>query len=445
MSEHMLSATAVAADPSLRLSAPAAVAADPREARAVPSVVGFATIVLQLAALIFVFRAFQIEDRRFRILAAMCFAGFAVHYWLPFRYKEWFWVALSIGGAYALLDPLSATAILAVAVGFYAVIASPLAYRTRVGIVLLAAGVLTYGRATMGFGLPNVFWQVLGAIFMFRMAVYLYDLRHSKSTPTLREYLSYFVVLPNYYFLLFPVVDYQTLRKTYYRRDIHQIAQQGIDWILRGTVQLLIYRVIFHLKPSPAPEEVTSLPLLAGAMLGIYLLYLRVSGQFHIIIGLLHLFGYDLPETHRRYLLARTLTDFWRRINIYWKDFMVKLVYFPVYFRLRKSGERRAQVLATACVFVMTWLLHSYQWFWLRGSWLFTWTDTLFWAILGGLVIVNLLLERQKKAARPGWQAQAIGALQTAATFSFIVTLWSFWNAHTVGDWVEMVTWWRVG
>ena len=123
-----------------------------------------------------------------------------------------------------------------------------------------------------------------------------------------------------------------------------------------------------------------------------YLLYLRVSGQFHIIVGLLHLFGYDLPETHRRYLLARSLTDFWRRINIYWKDFMVKLVYFPVYFRLRRSGRdagagRRHGRWCSST----TWLLHSYQWFWLRGEFLLTWPDTLFWAILGVLVTVNLL------------------------------------------------------
>lgn len=58
-----------------------------------------------------------------------------------------------------------------------------------------------------------------------------------------------------------------------------------------------------------------------------------------MIIGFMNLFGYDLPETHRKYLLAHSLTDFWRRINIYGKDFMVKMVYFPVYFRLRRSGD----------------------------------------------------------------------------------------------------------
>ena len=92
----------------------------------------------------------------------------------------------------------------------------------------------------------------------------------------------------------------------------------------------------------------TSFGTLVAAMVGTYLLYLRVSGQFHIIIGLMHMFGYDLPETHRRYLLASSLTDFWRRINIYWKDFMVKVVYFPVYFPVPEElAILRAKVVAT--------------------------------------------------------------------------------------------------
>lgn len=65
-----------------------------------------------------------------------------------------------------------------------------------------------------------------------------------------------------------------------------------------------------------------------------FLLYLRVSGLFHLVVGMLHLFGFDLPETHKRYLLAASFTDFWRRINIYWKDFMQKVFYFPAAARL---------------------------------------------------------------------------------------------------------------
>ena len=156
-----------------------------------------------------------------------------------------------------------------------------------------------------------------------------------------------------------------------------------------------------------------------------YMLYLRVSGQFHIIVGFLHLFGYDLPETHRKYLLSRSLTDFWRRINIYWKDFMVKIVYFPVYFRLRRSGDVRAQVVATLVVFVVTWFLHAYQWFWLRGDFLMTWPDTLFWGILGASSRSTCCSSGRRPARAPAapvatWRAR-LEPLKVAGTFCLIV------------------------
>jgi len=421
---------------------------DLRLAHATTDPVKFAGLIAQLGLLMVVFRVYHVEDPAFLLLAGVAFGGFAVHYWLPYHLKEPFWLALSMGGAYVLLEPLTATLLLGAGLGFYGLLAAPFSFRVRLGLFLAIVGVLAYARATLSFGIPYQFWPVFGAIFMFRMMIYLYDLAHAKAAPGLREYLSYFFVLPNYYFLLFPVIDFQTMRRTRYQRDIHQVAQQGILWMARGAVHLMLYRLIYHFKgPSNAPEAITTFGNLAATMVMTYLLYLRVSGQFHMIVGMLHLFGYDLPETHRKFLLAKSLTDFWRRINIYWKDFMVKLVYFPVYFKLRKSGEVRAQVIATGFVFTATWILHSYQWFWLRGDWLFTWPDTAFWGILGALVTVNLLMERRRKPAKPrdGIAGRLSEGLKVAGTFSLIVVLWSMWNAPSLSEWLDVLTWWQIG
>jgi hypothetical protein len=329
----------------------------------------------------------------------------------------------------------------------FGIVALPIAFRWRLAVVVLVVAAAAYERATLSFGLPLEFWPVFGAIFMFRFMIYLYDAAHAKSRPQLREFLTYFFNLPNYYFLLFPVIDFQTHRQTYFRRNINDVAQQGVLWIARGTIHLMLYRLVYQWKgPSNAPEEVTTFAALVSTMVLTYMLYLRVSGQFHIIIGFLHLFGYDLPETHRKYLLSRSLTDFWRRINIYWKDFMVKLVYFPVYFRLRQGGHVGAQVIATVMVFATTWFLHAYQWFWLRGEFLLTWPDTLFWSILGALVVVNLLMEGRGPArtVSGSWRAR-LEPLKVLGTFCLIVTLWSLWNSPSVVEWLDLVTWWRIG
>ena len=53
----------------------------------------------------------------------------------------------------------------------------------------------------------------------------------------------------------------------------------------------------------------------------------------------LHLFGYELPRTNNRYFLASSFTDLWRRINIYWMEYMRKMIYYPVAVRTRRLGE----------------------------------------------------------------------------------------------------------
>lgn len=97
------------------------------------------------------------------------------------------------------------------------------------------------------------------------------------------------------------------------------------------------------------------------------------------------------------------------------------------------------------CVFVVTWVLHAYQSFWLRGDMLFSWPDSLFWGILGALVVVNLLLEQRKKrtAATQDLRTRAERGVKIAATLLLISTLWSLWNATSVGEWLEVMAWWR--
>jgi hypothetical protein len=163
----------------------------------------------------------------------------------------------------------------------------------------------------------------------------------------------------------------------------------------RGLIQLILYRYVYVFLTGDA-MELRSLGELVQFLVATFLLYLRVSGQFHLICGVLHLFGFRLPETHHLYFLASSFTDFWRRINIYWKDFMMKLVYYPSFFKLKRFGASVALIGATIVVFAGTWLLHSYQWFWLRGGFPLQPQDFMFWGILGGLVVVGALRELRR-------------------------------------------------
>jgi alginate O-acetyltransferase complex protein AlgI len=433
-----------------------AVKVDPRIERAQPSLYRFLGLAGQLALILLVIRAYRLEQflngyLGFFSMCCVAFGAFAIHYWLPFEWKEKFWVGASLA-ATALFLPLAVAAgIVLVGAAFYLVLSSRFSYRARVGVIVAGIGALMLlrghpelvARFAYGHSFGNL-WPVLGGIFMFRLIIYLYDVQEIEGRPPLVAFLSYFFILPNYFFLLFPVIDYKTMRMNYYRRDIHKVAQQGIMWMTRGIVQLLLYLIIAHVRDTLTLDGVHSFPKLVTMMFLTFMLYLHVSGQFHFSIGMLHLFGYDLPETNHKYLLSSSLTDFWRRINIYWKDFMVKIVYFPAYFWLRKKGEVQAKLTSTAMVFVVTWALHSYQAFWLRGDFIWTWPDVLFWTILGMLVVVNVWWEirHPRRRANNSIRGRLCHAAAVVGTMALILVIWSLWNAPSLAAWADFLSWW---
>lgn len=406
-------------------------------------------ILAQLGLLMLVLRQFQIESAAFLRLSFLAFAGFAVHAVLPLRYRMPFFLALSLAGIALVLGVGLGAWLVGIGLVLVGICHLPFPFRVRIAILLGAAAMLVAQRASL---LPapwsEAIWPILGSMFMFRLIVYLYDLRHETTPASPWSSLSYFFMLPNACFPLFPVIDYKTFRRNYFDADAYGTYQIGVDWMVRGVVHLLLYRIVYYYF-TLAPSEVHGPGDLAQYLLANFLLYLRVSGLFHFVVGMLYLFGFRLPETHHQYYFASSFTDFWRRINIYWKDFMLKVFYYPALFRLRRYGTTLALVIATIFVFLMTWFLHAYQWFWLRGTVLFVWQDILFWFILGVLVVVNSLYEakhsRRRKLTATGWDWRGFSTvtLKVTATFSVICVLWSFWTADSLASWLSL--WSAVG
>jgi D-alanyl-lipoteichoic acid acyltransferase DltB (MBOAT superfamily) len=398
-------------------------------------------LLAQLVLAAVVVYLYQIENPAFRRLFLLATAGFAINLAVPLAYRLRFFVLLSLLGIVAVFGPADGAWLVATGAVLIGLCHLPIGLKWRVVAVLLAGGALAAARGGLVHApWSGVVWPILGSMFMFRLALYMMALKSPQADRSLWGAAAYFFMLPNLAFPLFPVIDYQTFRRNYYdKRDI-SIYEQGLRWISRGLVHLVLYRLVYH-RVLNDPSDVVALGDLVQFMLGTFLLYLRVSGQFHLIVGILHLFGFRLPETHKLYYLAHSYTELWRRINIYWTDFMMKAVFYPTYFQVKRLGPSAALVLATLAVFFTTWILHSYQWFWLRGGFPITLQDTLFWGILGGLVIVGALKElkavRAIKRRSTGWSWKL--GLKAAATFFSFCFLWSLWSTDSVTQWIWML------
>jgi D-alanyl-lipoteichoic acid acyltransferase DltB (MBOAT superfamily) len=362
---------------------------------------------------------------------------------VPFRWKKPLFVALSVFGIGWVFGTVTAATVLGLSALLIGTCYLPVAWSARAGLIAAMGLTAALLRVRPAEAMGNV-WPVLATLFMFRIIIYLYELKHAKRPEPLVDTLGYFFMLPNTCFLHFPVVDYRTLQRSYFARDVHTTQRAGLRMMFRGTTHLLLYRLVYHELLQP-PEEVRGPGALALYLVCNYLLYLRVSGQFHMACGMLHLFGFSLPETHRNYLLATGFTDYWRRINIYWKDFMVRVVFNPVVFKLKKWTQPAALAAATAVVFVTTWALHAYQSFWLRGVWGFSGPDALFWGILGLLVMINVQRDARRPAANRrssevfSPRSLAIRTVKTAGTFTTVALLWSLWSSPSVAAWVALL------
>ncbi len=423
----------------------------------------FVAILIQFASVVIIINYWQLESQQLARLMWLTFAGFIIHHLLPLRFRLPFFALLSmvavitgvghlgpnvftgwVGGrmttANFLYHLFPGLTLVGIGLGLIGLCHLPIRFGARIGLVAVAGAGLAFLRAHSQW-FPDVtdMWVILGSLFMFRLMLYLYDLRHRTAPFSPARSISYFFMLPNVCFPLFPVVDYKTFCSTYYNEDWPAIYQNGLRWMFRGVVQLLLYRIIYQFAPLDVYKLSSALDA-AGCILGMYLLYLRVSGTFHLIVGLLHMFGFNLPETHHLYYFATSFTDFWRRINIYWKDFVMKLFFYPTHFKLRKMGTVWAMSVATLVTFLATWLLHSWQWFWILGRPLFNWKDFSFWMILALLVLVTAIYEttrgrkRTLTPSRVTFRTRLMHGLQAGGIFFAMCVLWAFWTCQS---WAE--------
>jgi len=405
----------------------------------------FLSVAIQFGLLVLVVRQFQLENQAFYDkIMPLAFGGFLIHYFLPQRYRLFFFVVLSVVGIYAALGFPNSLWLIGIGLLLIGICHLPAPFAVRLALLIGSAVVLVLIRINQ----IKVSWAgavlpILASMFMFRLMIYLYDLKHQKAKFSFQHTLAYFFMLPNLVFPLFPVVDYSTFCRTYYDSDRHQIYQKGINLMLLGIIQLMLYRYLYYYW-TIAPEDVRSLSNLAQFIAVNYLLILWLVGLFTLVVGMLHLFGFNLPKPMQRFFLAPNFTEYWRQANVYWKDFVQKVFFYPIYFKLRKSDATTRLLIAMVIVFICTWFFHAYQWFWIRGSFLLTAPDISYWTLLGVCVISNAVYESKHGRQRTLGQTAltfselAMRALRATGLFIVIGVLWSLWTSSSMAEWFSL-------
>ncbi len=406
----------------------------------------WATVVI-VALLSGAIRLYEIENSAFyEFVSLLVLFGFIINHHLPMALRKPFYVTLAgvtVLGVFASVSVAAALFLVGVSALLIAICHLPINIWVRVAMLLAIMVVLALFRVGMFYqGWIAAALPIVASMFMYRLSVYLYDVHNGKGPKDFWGRVGYFFMFPNFVFPFFPVVDFTTFGRTYYNEDAITIYRRGASYMLRGLFHLILYRIV-HMYFVLADDQVHGAWTFLQYIVANFGLYLKISGLFHLIVGLLLLFGFNLPETHTRFYFSNSFVDFWRRINIYWKDYMQKMVFNPSYMYLKRFNvsHNTGVALSIAAVFVATWFLHAYQWFWLTGTMLLSVPDILFWTILGAFLIAQTLNDtKPKKPSSYGFISPKIFlVIRTLFTFLFICLLWSFWTSDTAADWFSVV------
>lgn len=276
---------------------------------------------------------------------------------------------------------------------------------------------------------------IFGSIFTLRLILYVIELKKNPNLWGWKETISYFLMLPNFTLYIFPLISYEAFCNGLRSEAKIEIYKKGFHFIAIGALQLLLWKIIRFYFYFPF-EKVHSVGEFSLFLILNFLLYIRISGSFHMIVGVLGLYGIDLPRVNNFYLFSTGFSDFWRRINIYFRDFVIKFIFHPCYFYLKKYGHRKSFFTSIILVLFGSWFLHGAIYLFIFGKFRITVGESIFWIIWGLAIFISAYREEKykpKKISLGKEKKNVFYALFFKITvFSFVLTF--LWSISTTDD-----------
>ena len=385
----------------------------------------------------------QIEKNYgFHQAAVVLSSAFLAYLFIPLKWRKLFLVLVAFALEIYLLGYKigSGVFIFLTSLTFLTYIKSKI-WRNTIAVVVTTLSILVMSQLLV---LPYMRMVLLfGAMFvMLRYIYFLYELNYFKEQPQFIDRLGYFFMIPNACFPLFPAIDPKTFFTSFYTLTANETMFRALHNITIGIVHLVIYRVVYFYF-TPSAYDIEGFKTWLVFILSSYSLIFRLSGLFFIAVGFSELFGYKFQKVFDNVYFATGFADMWRRVNLHWRAFMMRVFYYPVSFLFKKYDQTLVVLICTNVMFAITWFLHAWQWYWIKGTFLISANDILFWFILGFLVSVNSAISfRQFKKGNLGLGAENtffISSAKMVGLFFIMSLLWSLWTSTSLSEFVYIL------
>lgn len=367
-----------------------------------------------------------------KLLVFLCFS-LPVYYQIKIEYRLPFltlifisFLGYAIGYIGAIFYLINAVAIVLILRNAKIMWALALLLIIVLGLALLKTEVLYFPHLIIGA-------HYAAAAFMFRGIWFYYESKHGLLKSGFWMDLAYFLIPANLCFTFFAIIDPLKFSTSY--RGINAF-EGGLKRIAYGFGLVLLYRFISNLFQISF-EDVNNFSTLIHYAASKYSLVLNIAGIILAGAGTLNLFGFELSSLFGNFLLASSFTELWRKINTNWRDFVVRVFYYPLYFRFKNKSNFFRIYLSINIAYLLTWVLHDYQLFWLSGEYSPELNSFLYWIIFGNLVAFSVYRELSKK--QNNHPNLITSALSAAGIFILCSLLWLFWESESISEFTYLV------
>lgn len=359
-----------------------------------------------------------------------------VLFWiLPLRARYWF-----LGGAsycYLItLDPVAVTVLIFWGLLFFYVAPQALADRRYsplvvIGLIVVIAGYLIYEKywPTIAFQLhlqggEHPVLVPLGiSYFTFKLIHYAVEVGRGNITDrSLSKFFSYLFLFP--IFTAGPIERFDHFTANLEERWKLEFAVEGLTRIVHGLIKIFVFAQVVHVGAEKLGVPISHAKLLGGlaeasvfevwgfAVTAYLYAYLDFSAYSDIAIGASRLFGIRIMENFRFPILARNISDFWKRWHMTLAGWCQSYVYMPI------IGRTRNPYLAVYGTFLIMGIWHG-----ATAGWVM-------WGLYHATGVAGYLTwTRVKRTRFPALQARNPKVLELAGlplTFLFVSGSYAF-------------------
>ena len=391
-----------------------------------------ASVVFNFAYLFF-FTAFTyyfkiLSEYGFDKLLIFLSAGLPIYYLINAKYRLPFLTLLFISFLGYAIGFIGATFYLINAVVLVLILRNAKIFWTMGLLLIIAIGLALLRMEILYFPHLIIGAHYAAAAFMFRGIWFYYESKHGLLKSGFWMDLAYFLIPANLCFTFFAIIDPLKFSTSYKGFDAFD---SGLKRIAYGLGLVLLYRFISNLFPA-SYEDVNNFSTLIHYAASKYSLVLNVAGIILAGAGTLNLFGFELASLFGNFLLASSFTELWRKINTNWRDFVVRVFYYPLYFKFKNKSSFFRIYLSINIAYFLTWILHDYQLFWLSGAYSPKLNSFLYWMIFGNLVAFAVYRElSNKQNVLANLFKRSISG---AGIFILCSLLWLFWESESISE-----------